>query len=91
MAIQIGFKEANVILKAPPGMEEQVSTLEVYRDGTYCISKWQFSDQEIDEMKKNGNKCYLMILGSSMPPVIVTSLDPFKTYGILKERNENET
>lgn len=80
MAHSIPFAQANNILGAPKGMtQEECNSLELYRDGRYCISKWQFTDEEIEELKRNGGKMYLWVLGSNMQPVIVSALDPWRT------------
>ena len=78
MANQIGFREANCILERPKGMTaEECSSLEVYRDGQYVISRWQLTDEELDELKRNGGKVYLLILGATMPPACVAVKSPF--------------
>ena len=78
MAHPIGFREANNILERPTGMtKDECSSLEVYRDGQYCISRWQLTDQELEELKKNGGKMYVLIVGSTQPPVCITPITPF--------------
>lgn len=79
MAHAIGFTQANFIFQRPQGMTaEQCSSLEVYRDANYSISKWQFSDEEIEELKKNGGKVFIMIMmGGAQPPVYITPIVPF--------------
>lgn len=78
MANSIGFREANDILGRPAGSTaEECSSLELYRDGKYCISRWQLSDAELEELKKNGGKIFLMIWGSNQPPVALVAVSPF--------------
>lgn len=80
MAHPIGFPEANDIIGRPPGMTaEECSSLELFRDGQYCVSRWQFTDEEIEELKRNSGKCYVMVMGATQPPVMITSISPF-TY-----------
>jgi hypothetical protein len=77
MAHPIGFGEANSILAASPGVPNCTS-LEVFRDGKYCVSRWQLTDQEIAELKRNGGKVYVLILGATQPPVAIAVETPFE-------------
>lgn len=78
MSTPIGFREANAILGRPPGMsEEECSSLEVFRDGQIVVSRWQFTDEELEELKRTGGKCYLLLWGFTMQPATITPLSPF--------------
>jgi hypothetical protein len=82
----IGFAQANHILGRPVGTtEKECASLEVYRDGTYVISRWQFTDEELVELKRNGGKMYLMVQGVTMPPVCPCVMTPFA-----EEENKDE-
>jgi hypothetical protein len=79
MAHPIGFKEATDILQRPAGMSaDECKSLEVFRDGKYCISRWQFTDEELDELKRNGGKVYLLVMGKAQPPAFVGAMSPFQ-------------
>ena len=78
MAHPIGFAEASGILERPPSMSaEECISLEVFRDGKYVVSRWQLTDEDLEELKRNGGKVYLMILGVTMPPACVGVKSPF--------------
>jgi len=79
MSHPIGFPQANGILERPKGTtKEECSSLEVYRDGMRCISRWQLTDEEIEELKKNGGKLYLWVwMGDTQPPVYVSPQNPW--------------
>ena len=76
----IGFGQANQILKPPAGMtQDQCTSLEVFSDGEYCISRWQLNDEDLEELKRNGGKIYIAILfGGTMPPIRPTVTTPFE-------------
>ena len=79
MVFPIGFAEANDIIGRPPGTTpEQCKSLEVYRDKHNIVSRWQLTDEDIDELKKNGGKIYLCIWGKETPPVMLSVLTPFE-------------
>ena len=78
MSNSIGFAQANLLLARPPSMsQEECHDLEVFSNGNVCISKWQLDDSEIEQLKKNGYKLYIHVIGITQPPVYVSSLDPF--------------
>ncbi len=78
MANPIGFREANDILQRPANMTaEECTSLEVFRDGTHVISRYQFTDDELAELKANGGKVYLMLWGVTMQPAAVVVKSPF--------------
>lgn len=79
MAHSIGFKEANKILDRPPSLTaEECLSLEVYQDKMFTISRWQLSDEEIEELKRNGGKVYIAMLGHAIPPHKIEVLSPFR-------------
>jgi hypothetical protein len=79
MSHPIPFRQCNSIIKKPDGFtSKECCDLELYRDGKYCISKWQFTDIEIEELKKNNGKCFVWVLGETMPPIYISPTDPFK-------------
>ncbi len=87
MAYPIGFAQANTILKPPAGTPpNEIMSLEVFRNGSCVVSRWQFSDAEIEEMKRNGGKCYLLMLGATVPPACVSVQSPFETQPPLMKK-----
>lgn len=78
MAHPIPFRQANQILRRPDGMtSEECASLEVFNDGKLIASRWQLDDDEIEELKRNGGKLYLIIWGQMHPPIAPVVKSPF--------------
>lgn len=75
------FDEANVILGPPEGLtEDDVYSLNVNRtefaDGSHAVtSLWKLTQDELEEFQRTG-RIWLVCLGGTMPPVIVTARKP---------------
>lgn len=70
----IGFEEVNKVLQKPPTMtDEQCQPLPVFSNDIECVSKWELSDTDIENIKKY--KCiWLRILsGKTQPPVALST------------------
>lgn len=50
MAHAVDFKGSNFAFTAPPGEEERVGTLHVFRNGQCIVSCWELTDAEIEEI-----------------------------------------
>jgi hypothetical protein len=72
------FPQANKILTAPPGQEEEVYDLPVWSDGARCISCWQPTEAEKAAIAR-GEPVWLWVIGSTHPPVAVEVGSPFDT------------
>lgn len=70
------FPEANKILTAPPGREEEVYDLPVWSDGDRCISFWQPTEEEKAAIARGEPVC-LWVMGTTHPPVAVEVGSPF--------------
>lgn len=80
------FAEANLTLTAPPGMGEDkceplrvCSTSAPYADGTVLpvvVSCWELSDEDLAALAKS-RRLWLLVWGSSMPPVRLDVETPF--------------
>ena len=88
----IEFPEVNLALVAPKGDEDSVREMPAYTDGEFCISCWQMSPEEIEQLKKNDGKLWLWVwsLPTSQPPVLIDVANPFEKqegvdYGEEKE------
>lgn len=78
MAHPIPFKEANCILSRPANTTaEEVKSLECFRDGTVCVSRWQFTDEELAELVRNNGKVYVSVMGVTQPPILLIVETPF--------------
>lgn len=66
------FRQANLVLKAPPGEEENVQDLHVFhnRDENTVSSLWIPSDEE-REIISNGGGVLVSVWGHSHPPIFV--------------------
>jgi len=76
----IDFPEANGTLGAPPGMEDQVFSLRVFRGGEYCISLWQPTEAERERIAA-GAPIYLSLQsGRTQPPCLLAVESPFDPH-----------
>lgn len=75
MAIAVPFPEANIRLTGPQGADDpDVYTVHARRlDGT-CVTCWQLSSEDIEEIIASGGKLWLSVWGPSMPPTIITGV-----------------
>lgn len=85
--LPIDFPQRNKVFTKPEGQtDEQCSDLCVWQgnvtideEGTQVpaiISKWQFSKEDLEEIKKTGHM-WLSITGDSLPPVSLFTENPF--------------
>lgn len=74
----INFKQQNTVLEKPENMKDsECSALPTFRDGKQCISCWELSEQDLEEINKT-KKVYLGVLsGNTQPPVFLTVQTPF--------------
>lgn len=82
--IPTAFDQENCVLSAPPGMEESVVPLSCWRgpikgeEALPCvISCWKPTKEEMAEIQRTG-RIWLVILGSTMPPVNPQAFSPFE-------------
>ncbi len=83
--IATAFDEETSVLGPPKGMtEDEVFSLSVAQTHTkdggvpVTISCWKPTTEEWEEMKRTG-RVWLVIMGQSMPPVMVVGNNPFKS------------
>lgn len=75
--IACSFDESNAVLDKPEDMTcDQCDALSVARAETsqgqpLVISCWKVTREELDEIERTG-RVWLCVLGSTMPPVILT-------------------
>lgn len=72
MAEPVNFPGTNVLLGAPKG-SENVSPLPIYRNGICCVSAWELSDEEIEEIVRSRVVFLSVLSGNTQPPVFVGS------------------
>jgi hypothetical protein len=76
--IPASFDESNHVLGTPPSMtDEQCDPLSVFVDGNYVVSCWKLTADELEEFKRTG-RIWLMVVGPTMPPVILTAIKPLR-------------
>lgn len=78
----VDFPEANLSLGPPDGMTEAecqtIKGLRCLRDGMpLVITCWEPTEDEWAAMRAGG-KVWLTVYGLSMPPVILSGLNPFE-------------
>ena len=75
--IPIEFENPDVVLKAPPGMEDECGDLHVMRDVGMgypeLVSMWAPSEEE-RQMIADGGGVELRIVGDVHPPVAVNAI-----------------
>lgn len=77
------FNEENVVFNPPDGMSpEECSVLSCFmgkdENGQHVIiSCWKPTAEEWEEMKKTG-RIWIIILGTSLPPIAPSGISPFK-------------
>ncbi|MCK5607126.1 hypothetical protein KAR91_34905 [Candidatus Pacearchaeota archaeon] len=74
----IEFDEQSAVLGKPASMtDKECSSLPCFRDGVNVISKWELTEEELEEIKKT--KCiYVNVLsGKSSPPIKPDVFTPF--------------
>lgn len=81
-----GFDEQNGVLGPPRGMtEEMVQSASVFRgrtdlhglDDVPCVvTCWKPTVEELAEIQRTG-RVWLMLIGQSMPPALVSGVSPF--------------
>jgi hypothetical protein len=81
MMFPTDFDESNAVLGKPEDMtDEECTPLCVLRakfagGEPFVLSCWKLTQEELDEINKSG-KVWLMVFGTGMPPVALTSIKP---------------
>ena len=81
-----GFAEENGVLGAPAGMTpDECEPLSVWRGANdlgaaVVVSCWKVTPEELREIEKTG-RVWLVVLGQTMPPVVVLGTSPFCAGG----------
>lgn len=75
------FSEENGVLDAPLGEEDRCDSLSVWRgmtDGAQpiVVSCWKPTVEEMEEIKRTG-RVWIMIWGTTMPPICPLGTSPF--------------
>ncbi len=80
--IPIDFEQSNKILGRPPTMTvEECSSLHIYNHGGVCISCWELSEEELQEVIKT-KKIYISVWsGTRQPPIALMAKSPFIQEG----------
>ena len=75
MAQPVDFTGTNVIMKAPRGSEEIVQDVRAFRNEQCCITCWNLTADEIEEVNRTGRIFLSVHYGGGMPPVFVGGED----------------
>ncbi|MFA6714991.1 MAG: hypothetical protein WCS27_06420 [Victivallaceae bacterium] len=85
--IPVDFKERNRTLVKPDSMtDEECISLPVFTNGQVCVSCWEMSEEEKQELLKTGKVWLSVWSGATQPPVCVTAKNP-----ITNEANEEQS
>ena len=71
----IRFAESNTVMLAPPGMDN-CSDVHAFRDGQQVITCWQPTPEERAKIAI-GEPVWLLLIGPTMQPAVVTADKPF--------------
>jgi hypothetical protein len=71
MAAPVPFAEANLLLVAPAGCEDEVDTLPVRRADGRVVSCWRLSAADLRRIAETG-EVWLSVWGHTAPPVLVS-------------------
>jgi hypothetical protein len=67
----ITFNGHNCTLAAPKGDEDRVTPLPIFRNGVQCVSAWELSPAELEEIARTGIVWLSVWSGLTQPPVYV--------------------
>lgn len=74
MGYPVQFKGANSKLLAPKSMDElQCSDLPVFKNGVHCVSCWEFTEKEIEEIIKTKRVYVSLWSGDTQPPILLAT------------------
>jgi hypothetical protein len=68
MGRPIKFEGSNAVLTCPPGRDD-VQDMHVFRNGYCCVSCWEFTTEEIEEIARTGRVFLSVFSGRTQPPV----------------------
>ncbi len=72
MANPVKFDGFNIELKAPQGMDNlSCSSLPIYRNGINCVSCWELTEEELQEVLKTKRIFISLWSGKTQPPIYV--------------------
>lgn len=72
MAVAVGFEGANTVFRRPDSLSAaECADLQCFSNGGQIISCWRLTPEELAEIRKTG-VVWLSILGSAMPPVMIS-------------------
>lgn len=79
MAHPIKFNGMNYELSKPKGMDDlQCSSLPVFRNEINCVSCWEFTDEEIQEIIKTKRIYVSLWSGFTQPPILLGTEDAIR-------------
>lgn len=75
----VAIEGHNALLK---GNGDTVKDLPVYTNGRLCVSKWKLSEEELQELVRNGGNLYLTVYHAphNFPPVGLTTDNPVPPF-----------
>ncbi len=73
MAQAINFVGVNKVLGKPVDLTDaECGSLPVYSDGKVCVSCWELTDQEIEDVVKTRRMYCLVMSGYTQPPILLS-------------------
>lgn len=92
--IPTSFDEANDVLSAPDGISPNivgplnVLKTEILNGPPTVISCWKITQEEVGEIQRTG-RIWLMVMGTTMPPVQLCGIKPFVCMGEINKTDED--
>lgn len=73
----IRFAEANIVMKRPANMTEaECADVHAFRDGKQVVTAWRPTPEELVKINL-GEPVWLVLVGRTMAPALVTADRPF--------------
>lgn len=78
------FDQSNITMEPPDGVScDEVMPISAFMGENasgqrVTITCWKITKEELEELHRNGGRVWLTILGLGMPPVTLTTENPFR-------------
>lgn len=70
MGTAVKFNGANCVMKAPKEAEN-VYDVHAFTNGVCCVTCWQLTKEEIEEIVRTGQIYVSVFFGGGMPPIFI--------------------
>lgn len=94
MGDPVKFAGSNAVLGPPKGKDEtQVRSMDVFRNGTCCVSCWRLTPEELQAVNESGGLVWVSVFwGATQPPIFIGDEESVRRiaadYGVWKKPTE---